>query len=40
MWNAMLDDSQAEVKIGVHWDDPDGWDGEGGGREFQDGEHM
>ena len=24
----------------VHWDDPDGWDGEGSGREGQDGEHM
>ena len=24
----------------VHWDDPEGWDGEGGGREFQDREHM
>ena len=24
----------------VHWDDPEGWDGERGGREFQDGEHM
>ena len=24
----------------VHWDDPDGWDGEGGGRVVQDGEHM
>ena len=24
----------------VHWDDPEGWDGEGGGRETQDGEHM
>ena len=23
-----------------HWDDPEGWDGEGGGRELQDGEHM
>ena len=22
----------------VHWDDPEGWDGEGGGREVQDGE--
>ena len=21
----------------VHWDDPGGWDGEGGGREGQDG---
>ena len=24
----------------VHWDDPEEWDGEGGGREVQDGEHM
>ena len=24
----------------VHWDDPEGWDGEGEGRGFQDGEHM
>ena len=24
----------------VHWDDPEGWNGEGGGRGFQDGEHM
>ena len=24
----------------VHWDDPEGWYGEGGGRRFQDGEHM
>jgi len=24
----------------VHWDDPEGWDGEGGGRRVQDGEHM
>ena len=24
----------------VHWDDPEGWDGEGGGRVGQDGEHM
>ena len=24
----------------VHWDDPAGWDGEGGGREVQDGEQM
>ena len=24
----------------VHWDDPKGWDGEGGGRGLQDGEHM
>ena len=24
----------------VHWDDPDGWGGEGCGRGVQDGEHM
>ena len=24
----------------VHWDDPEGWDGEGGRRRVQDGEHM
>ena len=24
----------------VHWDDPDGRNGEGGGRGVQDGEHM
>ena len=24
----------------VHWDDPEGWDGEGGGKGVQDGEHV
>ena len=24
----------------VHWDDPEGLDGEGGGRGVQDGRHM
>ena len=24
----------------VHWDDPEGWYGEGGRRRVQDGEHM
>ena len=24
----------------VHWDDPEGWDGEGGERQVQDGEHV
>ena len=24
----------------VHWDDPEGWDGEGVGRGLQHGEHM
>ena len=24
----------------VHWDDPEGWYGEGGGRRVQNGEHV
>ena len=24
----------------VHWDDPEGWYGKGGGRSVQDGEHV
>ena len=24
----------------VHWDDPEGWNGEGGGRGVEDGEHV
>ena len=24
----------------VHWDDPEGWNGDGGGRRVQDGKHM
>ena len=24
----------------MHWEDPEGWDGEGGGRGDQDGEHR
>ena len=24
----------------VHWDDPEGWDGEGDGRGVRDGEHV
>ena len=24
----------------VHWEDPEGWDGEGRGRGVQDGEHI
>ena len=24
----------------LHWDDPERWDEEGGGREVQDGEHV
>ena len=28
------------VLVCMHWDDPEGWFGEGGGRRVQDGEHM
>ena len=28
------------IHVLVHWDDPEGWNGEGGGRRVQDGEHM
>ena len=31
---------EAEFSGLVHWDDPEGCDGEGGGREVQDGEHV
>jgi len=24
----------------VHWENPEGWGGEGGGKEIQDGGHM
>ena len=27
-------------RLNMHWDDPEGWDGEGGGRRVQDGEHK
>ena len=31
----------SKIPLGlVHWDDPEGWSGEGGGRKFQDGEHV
>ena len=37
-------DRQSRFEAGcsgtVHWDDPEGWDGEGGGKEGQDGEQM
>ena len=32
--------SSFKKKVLVHWDDPEGWYGEGGGRRVQDGEHM
>ena len=28
------------LKMQNNWDDPERWDGEGGGRWVQDGEHM
>ena len=33
-------DAQDKCSGLVHWDDPEGWDGEGGGRGVQDGEYM
>ena len=33
----MLDTGRSGL---VHWDDPEGWDGEGSGRGFQDWEHV
>ena len=36
-----MDLTEAEGCLGlVHWDDPEGWYGEGGERRVQDGEHM
>ena len=32
--------NETECSGFMHWDDPEGWDGEGGGRGIQDGEHM
>ena len=31
---------EVQFKGTFHWDDPEGWNGEGGGRRVQDGEHM
>ena len=34
-------DDKIKRRLGlVHWDDPEGWYGEGGGRGVQDGEHV
>ena len=32
--------NETEHSKPVHWDNPEGWDGEGGGRGIQDGGHM
>ena len=31
---------KTHIELNMHWDDPEGWYGEGGGRRVQDGEHM
>ena len=31
---------EAGCSVSVHGEDPEGWDGEGGGRGVQDGEYM
>ena len=36
----LLDRSHSDWQEMVHWDDPEGWYGEGGGRRVQDGDHM
>ena len=33
-------DINVSTALSLHWDDPEGWNGEGGGRRVQDGEHM
>ena len=35
--SSMFDTGHSKL---VHWDNPEGWDGEGGRREVQDGEPM
>ena len=42
MWNITSPGSMHETGCSglVHGDDPEGWDGEGGGKGVQDGEHM
>jgi len=37
-WQA--DSLNIGVALEMHWDNPEGWYGEGGGRRVQDGEHM
>ena len=32
--------SRFDARYWMHWDDPEGWFGEGGGRRVQDGEHV
>ena len=37
VWEVMHDTGCSRL---VHWDDPEGWYGEEGGRGVQDGEHV
>ena len=37
IWHHLCAES---LKKKIHWDDPEGWCGEGGGRRVQDGERM
>ena len=39
-WGFIKQDNHTGCLGLVHWDDPEGWYGEGGGRRVQDGEHM
>ena len=41
-WKKSYDQPRQHIKKKrqVHWDDPEGWYGEGGGRGVQDGEHV
>ena len=40
-WNAKVGNQETPGCLGlVHGDDQEGWNGEGGGRRVQDGEHM
>ena len=39
-WQIHVDVWQNQYNIVVHWDDPEGWYGEGGGRRVQGGAHM
>ena len=33
-------ETDRQSRVDACWEDPEGWDGEGGGRGVQDGEHM
>ena len=35
-----MESEKVGLKLNMHWDDPEGWYGEGGGKRVQDGEHM